>query len=49
MYPIACNEKQTECPICGHVCLIFEDYENKEIVYMCPDRYCKYCRDRYDD
>ncbi|MDQ7797870.1 MAG: hypothetical protein RDU76_02865 [Candidatus Edwardsbacteria bacterium] len=37
-----------ECPLCGHEALFLEDYENKEIVVLCPDRYCPNCQDRLD-
>jgi hypothetical protein len=37
-----------ECPLCGHSAVIVEDYENKEIVVLCPDRFCMNCPERYE-
>lgn len=37
------------CPICGHDAVIFEDYASKEVIILCPDRFCPNCQDRYDD
>jgi len=37
--------RQAECPLCGHVAVVVEDYEAKELIYLCPDRYCPNCPD----
>ena len=49
MYPIAIDEKQTECPLCGHEALVIDDYDNKDRVVMCYAKYCPNWGGRYDE
>jgi transcription elongation factor Elf1 len=47
MYPTI-DEKQSECPICGHEALIIEDYGEKDRVVLCCDDMCPNWGGRYD-
>lgn len=49
MYPIAIDEKQALCPICGHEALVIENYDEKERIVLCCDKWCPNFGGRYDE
>jgi hypothetical protein len=49
MYCFAIDEKKAECPLCGHEALVLDDYDNKERVVMCCDKYRPNWGGRYDE
>jgi len=33
-------EEKGECPLCGHVAVILMDKYSREVMILCPDKYC---------